>query len=535
MNDMKHLILFTLVLIQSSLFAQEPFLYRVELSPIQIPGFTGLHSYAFGTSDSLIVFIGGRRDGLHARQPFNAFPESYNNDSIYVLDINNQIYWSRGLDELSTPLQEQLQSSNMVFYQDDDTLIMIGGYSYSQTNLQHITFPSLISVNVDQLVDSIVNDNSLAGLFKQLTTDYFAVTGGQLGKIDDTFLLVGGHRFDGSYNPMNNPTFVQTYTNSIRKFKLNNSGSTLVVNDSVEFTDALHLHRRDYNLMPYLFTNGDPGYLISSGVFQTGIDLPFLYPVEIDANSINPVTSFDQKLSNYHSAKVSLYDSLSQQLCMLFFGGIASYYYDGSTLVYDDKVPFVNTISMVIRANDGSFYEYKMLAEMPQLHGSSAEFIPNMQLGSNTDELLHLSEVPLDTVLIGHIYGGIYSPSINPFSNNQTTTTSASDFLYRVELIYDPTVEMIEVPTNKSSEIKIYPNPTKNKFFVEYNLTNYTRTRYVIATANGEIVQEGYMENEAQGINVAEIKLERSIRSGTYLLSLIFDEKMVTTAKLVIE
>lgn len=515
--------------------AQQPFLYDVVITPVEIPNLPGLHSYAFGSSDSLHVFIGGRRDGLHARQPFNAFPESYNNDSIFVVDIKNQQCWSKSLDGIATTIAEQLQASNMVFYQDEDTLILIGGYAYSNASLGHITFPSMVTVEINALIDSIIHDNSIVDLFKQKSDSFFAVTGGQLGKIDNTFLLVGGHRFDGAYNPMNNPTYVQTYTNAIRKFEINNSTPTLSTYNHSELFDVQHLHRRDYNLMPYLYTNGDFGYLLSSGVFQTGVDLPFLYPVEISANAIQPITTFNQKLSNYHSAKVSLYDSLQSQMSMLFFGGMASYYYNGSTLVYDDKVPFVNTVSLLIQSNSGSLHEYKVSAEMPQLQGSSAEFIPLFSPQLSNNGIIYLPQIPQDSIVIGHIFGGIYSPTLNPFAANQTTTTAASNVMYKVTLVYNPSLSLIEVPNDSVNGLVVYPNPIKNKFYVEYDLKDYKNTRYVIASVNGEIVQEGYMENQQAGINIAEIKLERNINAGTYILTLIFDETSIATHKIVVE
>lgn len=516
-------------------FSQDTFKYEVQLTPVAISDLPGLHSYAFGVSDSLWVFIGGRRDGLHARQPFNAFPEAYNNDSIYVVDHNNQTVWSKSVDGLPISISEQLQSSNMNFFQDADTLVLIGGYAFSASQMDHITFPSLITVNVHDLCDSIIHGNEITALFKQVINENFAVTGGQLGKIDDTYLLIGGHRFDGTYNPMNNPTFVQTYTNSVRKFKLNNSMSVPMVSDYYEIIDPENLHRRDYNLMPYLFSNGDVGYLISSGVFQTGVNLPFLYPVILDLNTVTAVPGFQQKLSNYHSAKVAMHDSLTEQYTMIYFGGMASYYYDGNELIYDSNVPFVKTISLVVEANDGSFHEYKISAEMPELVGSSAEFIPNADLQISGNDMLFLPQNPQDTIFIGHIFGGIHSPALNPFTNNQTGVTSAVSNLYRVELIYNPNLELIEVPTFPSSEIKIYPNPVKNKFYVTYDLMDYKNTSYAIATPNGEIAQEGEMLNQVEGENTAEIKLDRSLSTGIYIFSLIFDEKVVVSTKLIVE
>jgi hypothetical protein len=59
----------------TALFAQIPGGYSVSLEALEIPGIVGLHSYSFGTADGKWLVLGGRRDGLHARQPFNAFPE----------------------------------------------------------------------------------------------------------------------------------------------------------------------------------------------------------------------------------------------------------------------------------------------------------------------------------------------------------------------------------------------------------------------------------------------------------------------------
>ncbi|MBK8981834.1 MAG: hypothetical protein IPM38_05800 [Ignavibacteria bacterium] len=51
------------------------------------------------------------------------------------------------------------------------------------------------------------------------------MTGGQMGKIGNTFYLIGGQRFDGRYNPMGHRTYKQTYTDGIRKFEIQNTKS----------------------------------------------------------------------------------------------------------------------------------------------------------------------------------------------------------------------------------------------------------------------------------------------------------------------
>jgi len=432
---MRFLVLLVLVSLFSGCNAKPTFDYSIELRPVNFPGLPGLHSYAFAQHDGKWLILGGRKDGLHARQPFNSFPQAENNTSIYVIDVAAKKFWSASLATLPEGLRDQLQSTNMNFYQDENTLYIIGGYGAAESTKRHITFPNLTSVNVPSVIKAIINEKPIAPYFKQLTDDAFAVTGGQLGKIGNTYYLVGGHRFDGRYNPMGHPSYKQTYTNQIRMFTLDNSGSSLSFGNYETHTDDEHLRRRDFNLLPQIFPDGSEGYMLSSGVFQEEKDLPFLYPVDITASGYTPQPDFNQYLSNYHSAKVSLYDKASKQMYMVFFGGMSQHYYKGDTLLKDDLVPFVNTISMVTRLADGTLKESVLPVEMPSYSGASAEFILNPKVPQTASEIVKLNELKQTEVIIGHIYGGIVSPEVNPFSRNQAGITQASNTLYAVKLI----------------------------------------------------------------------------------------------------
>lgn len=225
-------------------FGQNSFDYTLELEAVTVPNLPGLHSYAYAQHNGKWLVIGGRRDGLHARQPFNAFPQTQNNTDIYVIDATGQQFWTASLTSLPTGIKEQLQATNMNFCQDADTLYIAGGYAFSTTENDHVTFPNLTSVSVSSLISNIVNGSAITSDFKQITDTVFAVTGGHMAKLGNTFYLVGGHRFDGRYNPMGNPTYTQTYTNKIKKFTLNNSGNQLSYANLTAVTDPVHLRDR---------------------------------------------------------------------------------------------------------------------------------------------------------------------------------------------------------------------------------------------------------------------------------------------------
>ena len=66
----------------SQTFAQTVnFPFEIVLKADSVAGFNGLHSFAYGQRAGKVILIGGRPDGIHARQPFNAFPASQNNQT----------------------------------------------------------------------------------------------------------------------------------------------------------------------------------------------------------------------------------------------------------------------------------------------------------------------------------------------------------------------------------------------------------------------------------------------------------------------
>jgi hypothetical protein len=531
-------IAFTLALIfmiASRSSGQSGFDYTLELIPVSIPGLPGLHSYAFGQHNGKWLVIGGRKDGLHARQPFNAFPESQNNTDIYVIDVDSQLFWTSPVDQLPLGIREQLQSTNINFYQDMDTLYIAGGYAFSATADDHITFPNLTSINVSATINSIIYGTSITPFFKQITDENFAVTGGQLGKIGNLFYLVGGQRFDGRYNPMGNPTYTQTYSDKIRIFTINNSGSQLSYADYTTITDPIHLRRRDYNLLPQIFPDGTEGYTISSGVFQLDSDLPFLYPVDINENGYSPVTDFNQYLSNYHSAKSCLYDSLNNSMHSLFFGGISQYYYQDGILMQDDNVPFVKTISLLTRYSDNSLAEFQLPVEMPGFNGASAEFITNYSLPHYPSEIIKLSEISSDDFIIGHIYGGISSPTMNPFTLNQTNTTSADPLIYKVKLTNNSPVGLQKIDGKNPYSLKIYPNPASSEITFELNTDVPEDSHYFITNSSGQITGKGELKSVSTGSNKYQILPDLRSRNQTLFLTVVIENRYFITNKVILE
>lgn len=520
---MKLVVLFSL-LFPYLLFAQQPEEFVVEIEPLTINNAPGVHSYGAGiTSDGKWVIVGGRIDGLHRRQPFAAFLEQDNNKSVFVIDPVAEQVWSASLDVLPASIFEQLQSTNQQSHQRENTLYVTGGYGFSTTTGGHITYPNLTAIALDELADAVINGTSIVPFFRQITDTNLKVTGGQLGYKDSTFYLVGGHLFDGAYNPMgptHGPGFTQVYTEEIRTFKIEDDGTNLAITDYQATNDPQNLHRRDYNMVPQIYPNGEVGYTVFSGVFDVN-DLPFLNPVDITGPAdYTPSTTFNQYLSHYHSATLPIYDTAANVMHTLFFGGMSQFTLDNTgTLVEDTDVPFVKTISRITRDANGIMQEVDLgYIEMPSLVGSGAEFIPTHQYYYG-NEILDLNAVPNTRTLVGYIYGGIESSGENIFFINDGTQSSASNTIFKVFINKSTAGIEEEIPLQSSNilNLNVSPNPVSNALTAQFFGANMEDMHIRIYNQKGQLVLEE--THAVTSIGKQSFKLNTSaLKKGNYIL-----------------
>jgi hypothetical protein len=511
--------------------------FQVYLEPMNVPQLGGLQAFAFGQSAGKWLVVGGRLDGLHRRQPFAAFDVAGNNNQLIVVDPQLKQKWSVSISSLPVAMQEQLSSTNMQFHQQGDYLYLIGGYGYNTASASRITFPNLMAIHVPALINSIIAGTSITAHFRQLIDQKFAVTGGHLKKINHTFYLVGGNRFDGNYNPMGNPTYTQVYTNAIRKFNLTDDGTTITVTHLPEIYDATNLHRRDYNVVPQILPNGAEGITAFSGVFQPTIDLPFLNSVNIDSVSHQVNPNFQQYYNHYHCAVLPAYSKGKNEMHNVFFGGIAQFYDSSGVLVQDNNVPFVKTIARVSRIANGNMAEYKMPVEMPGLMGAGSEFITLPQIPQFANEVIDLDALQADTTLVGYIYGGISSTAPNIFFTNTGTQSSASSQIYKVYLTRSGLTSLphqLNPQSQGSMQMQLYPNPSQGEFVLKFFLTQVLETKLSIYSLEGKLLESEMLPSLKTGENTLNLKFH-DLRPGlTYFITLENSSEKITR-KLIIK
>jgi len=394
-----------------------------------------LHSGAYAMDGDRILFIGGRTNGLHHFLSPLAFPLMMRNAEAVVYDISDDLLYTSSTDVLPVAIKEAVQSSNMQFYQESNTLFMIGGYGWQESSNMFITHPTLTAINVGGLVDAIISGSSIIPFFTQYTDTTMAVCGGHLGKIGDEYYLIFGHRFDGTYYISDTSGFfIQKYTHEIRKFKITNS--PLSIYDYSVWSDTMNYRRRDYNLVPQIFPDGTEGYTAFSGVFQRFLNIPYLHPIDIISSEVT-VQAFNQFLNNYHCAVVPMYDSDNNTMYNYFIGAMSMYLPDGSGgLVTDSLVPFVKTIACVSRSGSGMLHEF-IVDTLTRLEGTNAQFIPATSTVRYANGVIDLQATPIGSSgkLLGYIVGGIISPSPN-LNDTDPAASSASCNIYNVYIDY---------------------------------------------------------------------------------------------------
>lgn len=516
---MKTAALYFITFLTSLSFGQSaPF--ELTLEPMNVPNLGGLQSFAFGQSNGKWLIIGGRLDGLHRRQPFASFDEAGHNNMLIVVDPANQTTWSHSLTSLSTNLQEQLQSTNMQFHQRGDFLYLTGGYGYSATAVDHITFPHMAVVDVPQVINEIVNAGNITTYIRQYDDTLFQVTGGRLEIMDSVFYLMGGNKFMGRYNPMNNPTFTQQYTNAVRRFTVEDDGTNLTYTFMSNYEDSVQLHRRDYNAVPQIMPNGDFGITMFSGVFQPTIDLPFLNSVDISSSGYNVNNAFTQYYNHYHCANTPIYSVLDNEMHTIFYGGIAQYYDSVGILVQDDNVPFVSTIARVTREQNGVISEYKLPVEMPALLGAGSEFIIEHTIPTFDNHVIDLDAIIGDTTLIGYIYGGISSSEKNIFWINDGTQSTANSQIFKVYMIKNGTtgLDVINAHSVSPMQLLIYPNPTSGEFKLSFNLPGASDVLFTVTDIQGKVIEERFIKNLQAGNHVWTEKNKKMEWGGVYFV-----------------
>ncbi|MEA2238999.1 MAG: hypothetical protein QOC81_3723 [Thermoanaerobaculia bacterium] len=175
-----------LTLTAAPLLAQTPSsvapAFQVDLAAKDSSKLPALQSFSAGQgSDGKWLIAGGRSNGLHlfvassgggTTPPPNAFPTTYANQNLYVIDPGTGKSWSAPLSGLPAPISDALSANNAESYASGGFLYVVGGYGWSTQYSQMITYGTLTSIQIDPTIKAIIAGQSFTSYVQQTST-YF--------------------------------------------------------------------------------------------------------------------------------------------------------------------------------------------------------------------------------------------------------------------------------------------------------------------------------------------------------------------------
>ena len=417
-----------------------------------------LQSFAWAQWDGKWIFIAGRTGGYHGvGQGDVDFPRARANQRIWVIEppsSGRAKVYSFPVADLPASLaavKDQWLSSNLLHFQDKDTLYLAGGYGENSKG-ELVTYPLISSVNLPALVDGVIHGKDTFS--KTIAWDESPLvqsTGGSLVKLGDgNFYLIGGHVFTGSYrrfeaaDEKDSPKASQMYIGEIRKLKIVSAGTGKLDVSMIESFKSPEFARRDFNAGLTILAGGQSlGAEVYGGVF-TKEQLNFTHPILIGSDSAPKVdTSFEQKMSAYTCAMMLLYDPESISMYTTFFGGISRWRWSdkqhrffeapmaGDKTMqtgYFDGMPWINEISTLVRTG-GKLTEFvQQDRRLPGYVGTNAAFLPAAGLKKiSEDAILDLRQFRGKRMLAGYIFGGIRAfPKEFPYTDEAPEYSSGN-------------------------------------------------------------------------------------------------------------
>ncbi len=403
----------------------------------RFPGAPRLHSFAMAEWEGKWLFVAGRMGGYHGVGGGEAdFPRATANQRIWVVDSTGagpaRTYslpvanLPAGLDAV----KDQWMSANLQAVQHGETLYLAGGYGVDSKG-KWVTYPILSAVHVPSLVKAVMAQGDLkAARIRYVESPHVQVTGGELLRLDDdSYYLVGGHVFMGSYldfqgnGERNSGSSWQQYTSEIRKLRFVEGGGKIEVKLVESFRDP-QFRRRDLNASHVLLEGGTVlGAMAWGGVF-TAEQGSFTKPVVWNAKQAPRVeTHFDQKMSAYSCARAVFFDAETKRTFTTFFGGISSMLWNASKAAYEpaprvgeksearymDGLQWIDRVTTIVRGEQRMDEVVERTEPMAGYVGTNAVFLPSAALQRVRPDAAIYDLRPLrgKRVLAGYLFGGI--------------------------------------------------------------------------------------------------------------------------------
>ncbi|MCB0549143.1 MAG: hypothetical protein KDD19_16310 [Phaeodactylibacter sp.] len=190
------------------------------------PTLEDMYGYAVGKyKDYLLIFGGSIRSEADEKYA-NDFP----NLDILMIDFRRNraaAYTSGNLDGL---LRDQISSTGMAYHQDGNTLYLLGGYGFSESNGQFITFPYLTAIDLQATVEALLDGKNPVANFFQICDERMAIFDATMDYDGEEFFLINGKSAYKLEPFSDTPVYVEEpFTGQARSFRLKGAKESLEI------------------------------------------------------------------------------------------------------------------------------------------------------------------------------------------------------------------------------------------------------------------------------------------------------------------
>ncbi|MFM8891759.1 MAG: hypothetical protein ACKOTB_09095 [Planctomycetia bacterium] len=320
-------------------------------------------------------------------------------------------------------------------------LVSATGVSLAAFNQTFTTYDTLTALSVKGLAQAVMNGGDVTRLarMRQMSDPRLAVTGGDMAALNGRTYLVFGHNFQGGYNG-ESASISQVYSSEIRSFRLVDDGRRLAIRDYRALRDPVNYRRRDGNLVSFIGRSGQAELAYLGGVFTPGRSgVGYRAPVLIGRDGrVRLDASYQQFFTQYTTANIPLHDGRTRSMYDVRMGGISLYSYTGGQLTPNTSLPWIDDVTTLVRAGNGSYQEY-IMSPIPAVtpgstgnYGATAAFFMNQSLPTSANRVIALARLRGPTV-VGYMFGGIYS-TVSTTTGSTFRATGASNQVFQITL-----------------------------------------------------------------------------------------------------
>lgn len=198
------------------------------------PTLEDMYGYAIGAYEDYLMVFGGSIRSEQTEQYQQDFP----NLDILLIDFKRRRASAYTNGQLDGALGEQMSATGLSYYQQGHTLFLIGGYGYSESQNQYITFPYITAIDLKATLEALLEGKNPVANFYQICDERLAIFDGTLDYNGEEFFLINGKTAYMLRPFSENPEYVEEALNGqARTFKLKGEGSSLKLESFQDWYD----------------------------------------------------------------------------------------------------------------------------------------------------------------------------------------------------------------------------------------------------------------------------------------------------------